>query len=323
MTSLQPIIDAVRQAATLCRAVQLRHLVSNQKSDASPVTIADYGAQALICAAIQQHFPDDGVLAEESGAQFVELVAADQKAEVIALIGEAMGRTVSEAEVVGWLDYGKQTDAARKWVIDPIDGTKGFVALRHYAIAVGLIEGGVPIAGVMACPAYPDIEGGAVFYAEQGVCWMEALGGGNARKVQVSDVDAPSQIRVLESVEKSHAGFDRMARARELSGLSDAPLDRIDSMEKYARIAAGDAELYLRLPNLKSNRPHSTWDHAAGAALILAGGGMATDVDGSPLDFASGATMARTRGMVVTNGVIHQRVLDGLAKLFEEEQGHG
>jgi 3'(2'), 5'-bisphosphate nucleotidase len=320
MATLEPIIEAARQAAALCRAVQLRHLVFNQKSDESPVTIADYGSQALICAAIQQHFPGDAVLAEESGAQFVELVAPEQKAEVITLISEAMGRDVSEAEVVAWLDYGKNADAPRKWVIDPIDGTKGFLALRHYAVAVGLIVGGEPVAGVMACPAYPGVDNGAVLWAEDGECWLEPLGGGTAKKVNASSISDPAQIRVLESVEKSHAGFDRMARARELSGLIDSPLDRIDSMEKYARIAAGDAELYLRLPNIKSTRPHSTWDHAAGAALIVAGGGMATDVDGSPLDFASGATMARTKGMVVSNGVIHQRVLDGLARLFEEEQ---
>ena len=174
MVNLDDALRFANLAADGAREIAARYfrqpLGIEHKGDDSPVTIADYGAQALICAAIQQYFPDDGVLAEESGAQFVELVAADQKAEVIALIGEAMGRTVSEAEVVGWLDYGKQTDAARKWVIDPIDGTKGFVALRHYAIAVGLIEGGVPVAGVMACPAYPDVEGGAVFYAEQGVC---------------------------------------------------------------------------------------------------------------------------------------------------------
>jgi 3'(2'), 5'-bisphosphate nucleotidase len=111
-----------------------------------------------------------------------------------------------------------------------------------------------------------------------------------------------------------------MARARELAGLTDAPLERIDSMEKYARIAAGDAELYLRLPNIKSTRPHNSWDHAAGAALLAASGGMATDIDGSPLDFSSGPTMARTRGMIVSNGHIHDRVLAGVQKLFEEER---
>ena len=191
---------------------------------------------------------------------------------------------------------------------------------RHYAIAVGLVVEGQPVAGVMGCPGYPEIEGGALFWAQDGSCWLEPISGGTSRQVRASTVTDPAASRVLESVEKSHAGFDRMARARELAGLAAAPLVRIDSMEKYARIAAGDAELYLRLPNIKSNRPHSTWDHAAGAALVAAGGGKATDVDGTPLDFASGATMARTRGMVVTNGLIHDQVLAGVQALFNEEQ---
>ncbi|MBK8135847.1 MAG: 3'(2'),5'-bisphosphate nucleotidase [Chloroflexi bacterium] len=318
--NLEPIKAAVRQAAALCGNVQQRHIVAQQKGGDGPVTIADYGAQALICAAIQAHFPGDCVLAEESGRQFMELVAAEQRAEVVGLIGEAMGREVTEAEVVAWLDYGQSHDAPRKWVIDPVDGTKGFLALRHYAIAVGLVVEGQPVAGVMGCPGYPEIEGGALFWAQDGSCWLEPISGGTSRQVRASTVTDPAASRVLESVEKSHAGFDRMARARELAGLAAAPLVRIDSMEKYARIAAGDAELYLRLPNIKSNRPHSTWDHAAGAALVAAGGGKATDVDGTPLDFASGATMARTRGMVVTNGLIHDQVLAGVQALFNEEQ---
>lgn len=316
--NLEPIKAAVREAARLSGKVQMRHIVASRKGENDPVTIADYGAQALICAALQAHYPDDATLTEESGAQFMTLVAPDERAEVLGLISESMGRAVTESEVIAWLDYNRDPDAARKWVIDPVDGTKGFVALRHYAIAVGLIVDGEPVAAVMGCPAYPDIEGGALFWAQDGACFMEPLAGGPSRRVHVSDSTSDS-IRVLESVEKSHAGFERMARARALAGFGDAPLVRIDGMEKYARIAAGDAELYLRLPNVKSTRPHSTWDHAAGAALIAAAGGMATDIDGTPLDFASGATMKNTRGMIVTNGHIHARVLAAVQTLFAEE----
>lgn len=322
--NLTPLFDAVRRAAALCWNVQQRLIVAQQKGGEGPVTIADYGSQALLCAALQEHFPGDAILAEESGTQFMELVAPEQRAEVIGLISEAMGRPVTEQEVVGWLDYNRSPNAARKWVIDPVDGTKGFLALRHYAIAVGLIVDGEPVAGVMGCPAYPGAEGGALLWAQDGACWLDTLAStGKPQQVHASNITDPKQVRILESVEKGHAGFDRMARVRELSGLSEARLDRIDSMEKYARVAAGDGELYLRLPNIKSTRPHSTWDHAAGAALVAAGGGMATDVDGSPLDFASGSTMARTRGMIVTNGKIHQRVLDGVAALFAEEAAQG
>jgi 3'(2'), 5'-bisphosphate nucleotidase len=94
-------------------------------------------------------------------------------------------------------------------------------------------------------------------------------------------------------------------------------LQHLDSMEKYARIAAGDAELYLRLPRLNSTRPFMTWDHAAGTALVEAAGGVVSDVDGSPLDFSHGRTLAN-QGIIVSNGHIHARVIQAVQKVLAE-----
>ncbi|KXK53602.1 MAG: hypothetical protein HND48_25840 [Chloroflexi bacterium] len=54
---------------------------------------------------------------------------------------------------------------------------------------------------------------------------------------------------------------------------------------------------------------------------MRAAGGLATDIDGSPLDFSSGRTMARTRGMIVSNGRIHAQMIEGVRALLEEEAG--
>ena len=70
----QPLFQAVRQAAVLCQRVQDHYLVSSEKGEHDPVTIADYGAQAIISRVISQHFPDDAILAEEQGGQFMESV---------------------------------------------------------------------------------------------------------------------------------------------------------------------------------------------------------------------------------------------------------
>jgi 3'(2'), 5'-bisphosphate nucleotidase len=310
---LSPLLEAARRAADLCSTVQETMLLASHKIGAEPVTVADYGSQALICEAISRAFPGDAVMAEESGAQFLSLVAHDARAAVTGLIGEALGRTVTESEVVGWLDYGKDTTAHRVWVIDPIDGTKGFLAKRHYAIAIGILEDGEITGGVMACPGYPGIDGGAMFWAQDGVASMQAMSGGDVRQIHVTATTASDQVRALESVEKSHAGFEQMAAARQAAGLGDAKIEQIDSMEKYARIAAGDAELYLRLPRQGSTRPHSTWDHAAGAALVLAAGGMLSDVDGSPIDFSKGRALPN-EGIIVTNGAIHAQIIDGVMR---------
>jgi 3'(2'), 5'-bisphosphate nucleotidase len=109
-----------------------------------------------------------------------------------------------------------------------------------------------------------------------------------------------------------------MARVRALAGMNPAALERLDSMEKYARIAAGDADLYLRLPRQFSTRPHMIWDHAPGVALLQAAGGLITDVDGAPLDFTQGRTLARNQGMIASNGHIHARVLAAVAQVLAE-----
>ncbi|MBC6937517.1 MAG: 3'(2'),5'-bisphosphate nucleotidase, partial [Chloroflexi bacterium] len=106
MIDFQPIFQAVRQAAELCRAVQEMHLAGGEKGGHEPVTVADYGAQALLCRAISLHFPDDAVLAEEQGGQFVELVSDGEKAQVIRLLSETLGQRVTEADIVRWLDHG-------------------------------------------------------------------------------------------------------------------------------------------------------------------------------------------------------------------------
>lgn len=318
MTDLQPIFQAVRQAASLCRAVQETHLVSNAKGDSSPVTIADYGAQALVGRAISLHFPDDAVMAEEQGGQFMELVDEAGRKEVIRLISSILGEEVRQADVVRWLDHGQGREASRMWVIDPIDGTKGFLALRNYVIAVGLMVDRQPVAGVLGAPGYPTADRqGALFHAQGWSAFMQPLHGGQVKRLKVSTYSTPQQVRILESVEKSHASQERMEKVRIQSGLGDSQLTRIDSMEKYARIAAGDAELYLRLPRQKGGYFH-IWDHCAGAAIIQAAGGMVTDVDGSPLDFSTGTTL-RNQGIIVSNGRIHEQVLAAVQQVMKDE----
>lgn len=313
MIDFKPLFQAVRQAAVLCQQVQDHYLVSSDKGEHDPVTIADYGAQAILSRAISIHFPDDAILAEEQGGQFMELVAEQQRKEVIRLIGDILGITVTQVDVVKWLDYGQNREASRMWVIDPIDGTKGYISLRNYAIAVGLMVDRKPIGGIIGTPAYPG--GAQLFHAQSGVAYMQPLNGGEVKRIHVSNRTEAATLRALESVEKSHANHDRMQIVREEAGLGSAQLVHIDSMEKYARIAAGDAELYLRLPRLGSTRPFMIWDHCAGTAIVEAAGGKVTDVDGSPLDYSTGKTLAN-QGIIVSNGAIHDRVITAVQKVL-------
>ena len=316
---MEAILSAVRDAAKLCRLVQERYLSAETKTagdHAEPVTIADYGSQAIICRALQQHYPDDAVVAEESSEQFTQLVSAEQRAQILALLTRVLREDVREADLLAWLDFGAGRAAARTWVIDPIDGTKGFLARRHYAIACGLLLEGQVAEGIVAAPGYDDGKG-ALFYTRKGATFRAPLAAGDGRRVTVSSRSKPEDIIAAQSFERAHASKSRMARARELAGLGGARLLELDSMEKYALVACGDADLYMRLPREASRYAHKIWDHAAGVALVQAAGGTVTDLDGSPLDFSQGEALPNP-GMIISNGAQHGRVVAAVQRVMAE-----
>lgn len=322
MTELIPILKAVRKAAILCRRVQEQHAAYSEKDFDDPVTIADYGTQAIICRTISQNYPDDAVIAEEQGRQFVELVAEPERKQVIELLSAVLGETVTADDIVRWLDFGQRGTSGRTWVIDPVDGTKGFIAQRHYAIAVGMLQDGDPVAGVIAAPGYvppnPGANtGGALFYTRDDGAYQEPLEGGEARAIRVSDRSNLTDFRMVESLVSKHTDTSWSQRIREMLGMSPDNTRNLDSMEKYALIAAGEAELYMRLP--RANYKHFIWDHAAGVAILRAAGGVITDLDGSKLDFSLGKHLEHNQGMIATNGTMHERVLAAVqsAQLME------
>ena len=314
---MQVILAALRDAAKLCRLVQANYLSASAKVDgdhSEPVTIADYGSQAIICRALQQRYPDDAVIAEESGEQFRQLVSAEQRDQILPLLSQVLRQPVSEAELVAWLDFGAGRSAARTWVIDPIDGTKGFLARRHYAVACGLLLDGQVAGGIVAAPGYNDGDG-ALFYTRDGASFRAPLAAGAGARVRVSTRQNPADIIAAQSFERAHASKSRMSRARELAGLGNARILELDSMEKYALVACGDADLYLRLPREGSNYAHKIWDHVAGVALVQGAGGTVTDLDGSALDFSQGETLPNP-GMIISNGAHHQGLVEAVQRVM-------
>ncbi len=316
---MKAIRHAIRQAATLCRLVQTHYLIAQTKAAGDhkePVTIADYGSQAIICRALQRYYPDDAVVAEESGEQFMQLVAAEQRAQVRQLLAQVLGEPVSEAELVSWLDFGAGVSAHRTWVIDPIDGTKGFIARRHYVIACGLLLEGQVAEGVIAAPGYRAGEG-ALFYTQGGASWRAPLTSGRGEPVTVSQRNEVDEFVAVQSVEPTHASKSRMRLARERAGLGEVQVRELDSMEKYALVACGDADLYMRLPRPGSRYQHKIWDHAAGVALVQQAGGMVTGLDGGRLDFSRGDTLAN-EGLIASNGRHHERVVEAVQQVMGE-----
>ncbi|MDJ0852756.1 MAG: 3'(2'),5'-bisphosphate nucleotidase [Myxococcota bacterium] len=316
--ALRAALAAVRAASRVCRDVQ-RHLVTAQtieKKDKSPVTVADYASQAITCALLTKALPGERVVGEEDSQELREGAQAAVRASVVEHVRSGLGADASEAQVLDWIDLGgAEARGARYWTLDPIDGTKGFLRGEQYAIALGLLEEGEVVAGVLGCPnlALGD-EQGALFAASRGQgsrvysLWDESDEKGTP--VHVAAVSSASGARFCESVESGHSNQDESARIAERLGITGEPF-RIDSQCKYAAVARGDASIYLRMPTRKDYR-EKIWDHAAGKIVVEEAGGRVSDVEGRPLDFTHGRTLDENRGIVATSGAIHDEVVEAV-----------
>ena len=312
-------VAAVRQAAVLCRTVQSSLAPDAlEKRDKSPVTIADFGSQALVCRALAERFPDDSVVGEEDAADLTGDDQAEFRGRVVGLVADALGERPSDDAVLEWIGRGRgQAGVPRFWTLDPIDGTKGFLRGDHYAIALALVEGGQPRVAALGCPhlRYGD-ELGALFVAEagRGARVMSLFSDGDGGEpIGVSPTEARAELRFVESVESGHSDHGKAGEVAKVLGMK-AESVRLDSQAKYAAVARGDAEIYLRLPTRKDYR-EKIWDHAAGALVVTEAGGTVTDVDGEPLEFGSGRTLTRSRGVVATNGRVHSAVIEALRQV--------
>jgi 3'(2'), 5'-bisphosphate nucleotidase len=131
--------------------------------------------------------------------------------------------------------------------------------------------------------------------------------------IQVTPASDVERLRFAESVESGHSDHALQQAIAQAAGISRPSL-RMDSQAKYGVVARGDAALYLRLPSPKSpDYRENIWDHAAGTLIVEEAGGRVTDMHGQPLDLASDYKMRHNRGVVVSNGVIHEPVLQALA----------
>ena len=306
---LNAVKAGLAEASELCRNVQQTLTVETlTKKDKSPVTVADFGSQALVCRSIHRAFPSDPIVAEEDA----DMLQAGRHAKLLAATVQHVQRVRPSAdtrEVLDWIDYGKISgDHDRFWTLDPVDGTKGFLRKQQYAIALALIERGQVVLAGLACP---NLSGGDMFVAIRGSgSWQVTPA---KEPIGVSNTSSMSNARVCESVEAAHNAHGDAARVAKFLGISRQSV-RLDSQAKYAVVARGEADIYLRLPR-DNTYVERIWDHAAGSLLTTEAGGRVTDCSGADLDFGCGAGLQRNRGIVATNGILHDEVIEALKQL--------
>jgi 3'(2'), 5'-bisphosphate nucleotidase len=315
-------IDAVRRAARLVRQIQQEMVTpALTKQDRSPVTVADFAAQAVVGYLLGEAFPQDVMVGEEHSGQLREPVQREALECVTAFVAQVVP-TATPAATCTWIDRGAGHPQGRFWTLDPVDGTKGFLRAEQYAVALALIEQGEVRLGVLGCPNLADghhadpLGPGSLLAAVRGEgAWVATLDGGDWKRLYVSERINPADARVLRSVESGHTDVDTMGELVAALGTRAEPV-LMDSQAKYAVLAAGHGELYFRL--LSPEKPdyrEKIWDQAAGSIIIEEAGGRVSDLEGRPLDFTRGRTLAANRGIVASNGRLHDAALEALRKL--------
>jgi len=320
---IQFAIRAVRQAASVIGQVQ-RELAGQAmtKEDRSPVTVADYAAQAVVARLLAEAFPDSVLVAEESAEALRRAEHREQLDQVARFVRMAAPGASCE-QIFDWIDRGNSQPTDSYWTLDPLDGTKGFLRGDQYAVALAQVCGGVVRIGVLGCPQLADVRSAAV--GGPGSLIVAARGKGTWTRpleaetdptpLRVSDRRELAEARILRSYVAAHTNTGQIGTLIERLGIEADPV-AMDSQAKYAVLAAGGGDVLVRL--LSPAQPdyrEKIWDQAAGSIVVEEAGGEVTDLAGNRLDFSTGRTLARNRGVVATNGRLHAPVLEALAQL--------
>jgi 3'(2'), 5'-bisphosphate nucleotidase len=188
----------------------------------------------------------------------------------------------------------------RLWLVDPIDGTKDYIrGWDGFSVMIGLVVDGTPQLGVVHQPTLSR-----TFFASPEGAFVAR--GGAVTPLKVSAVATAAEARLISS--QSHRSGD-IDRVKETLGISDE--QQIGSVGvKLALIASGERDLYVN-PSSRTK----AWDTCAPEAILVRAGGRLTDVFGNPYGY--GGVLARSRGLVASNGAVHDEVIAKVGPLFE------
>lgn len=237
---LEPLTDLVAQAGAAILAVERGGMAIEGKADGSPVTDADRAADRVIARGLTRLAPDIAVLSEESA------------------------------------DQAHPPYTGSFFLIDPLDGTKEFVAGRsEFTVNLALVVDGVPLLGIVGAPALGVIWRGIVGHGAQRLALASGTAARAVTSIRTRAVARPGEPWTV-AVSRSHGD----ARTESfIAGRPGAVRLELGSAIKFCRVAEGGADIYPRLA------PTCEWDIAAGHAVLVAAGGAVTDSRGAALRF--------------------------------------
>src|SRR2546423_10130122 len=272
---LRVILELARRAGEAALAFYGKPLRVEHKDEFDePVTQADRTVNELIVRALRESFPEDGVLAEES------------------------------------TDTAERLSCERVWMVDPLDGTKGFIAgTGDFAVQIGLAVAGRAALGVLYAPA-TDV----LYWAARGHgSWVlrptsEAGKTLKAERLRVSDETELARMRLAES--RSHRGPHMDSLVRALGVRAEVRTHSVGI--KVGLLVERQCDLYIHVSSKTKQ-----WDTCAPEAVLAEAGGRMTDLWGEPLLYNSPDVLNRN-GLVASNGAAHDRVTERIRPLLDE-----
>jgi 3'(2'), 5'-bisphosphate nucleotidase len=238
---MEPLTDLVVRAGAAILAVNRSAMKIDGKLDGSPVTEADLAADRIIGEGLARLVPEIPALSEER------------------------------------VHPGKPPYTGSFFLIDPLDGTKEFVAGRNeFTVNLALVMNGTPLLGIIGAPALGTIWRGIVGRGSERLT-MGATSLGSAEPIHTRRLPPPGEPWIV-AVSRSHG--DARTEAF-IAGRPGAIRQMLGSAVKFGRVAEGGADIYPRLAST------SEWDVAAGHAIVTAAGGRITDSQGADLRFGS------------------------------------
>ena len=369
---------AVRAACRVTAAVQASAFSHIAKPDESPVTVADFAAQAVVAIVLRHELqlPPGAafyMMGEEDEATF-RGAGPDTMSRAAALVQGAVPKSafatatcgdgcsawsaedVADAIRCGGYSGMQQADGSAHqpfWVLDPVDGTKGFLRRGQYAVGLAYIARGAVSLAVIGCPNLPypaldcgyvpgslaarelgERDAGATLRAGATTLCSALAGSGAFQEALEPTAEkaaaAPMRLRVCsaqpsspdfllaQSFERSESDGVACDHLRAALSISSPPL-RLDSMVKYCLVARGEAAAYFRL--LGGSYRECIWDHAPGSLLVAEAGGVVSDVNGAALDFRHGQRLTNNVGIIASNGTAHAAILAALRETLPGDGG--
>jgi 3'(2'), 5'-bisphosphate nucleotidase len=341
---------AVLRAALLTKTVQAS-VKEITKDDKSPVTVADFAAQALMISALQAAFPDDGFVGEEAAGADPQLAATifhlvNSTPAMPGPEGKDLAKPRSVNEMLQLINLGGlgrgRRGHGRFWVMDPVDGTKTFLRGQQYAISLSLLdENAREILGVLCCPnlrltdehglveeSSVDTKGlGIMLSAVRGkgasVRYLTGVSSANMTLPEAHRIrplpppETPEQLRFVDCRKSPASDHGITAELACRLGATYPGTEVWSSHMRYAAMIIGGGDILVRVPKAGSNFRTCIWDHAGSQLIFAEAGGTVTDLDGKAMDFGAGRELTNNRGMIIVRGeTLHKRVLEELTRLL-------